>query len=344
MRLKIKNIQKSIDSISCAIDAFFTFDWLTVTNIHILIVNYFKKNIILKTQKIRIIMFHVQKNILLFSITILFSSLMQSNYQAEHCVDFDEGMRYQFIDNQNDFLSFDKDFYARLPFQPLLQAMLEGVMPYQFLDTSIDSNSPYLLIKSTTSYVYLVGIPNQEQLDIILAKLSQSKGLSVVCDESLQTYFVQHGFSLQPRMEFEYVGNKNFIENDLPVGFQVQALNLALFKQSPWYGFIASIYAGPQRFLDRGFGFALVDEAGNSVAQAYGTFIGNGLCEVGIVTHPDHRGKGYILYPAIAVMQECFARGIMPVWSCNVENIASFKTAHKLGFKIKRHYAFLKKN
>jgi RimJ/RimL family protein N-acetyltransferase len=288
-------------------------------------------------------MLRVQKNILLFSITIIFTHVIQSNYQAEHYVEFDETMRYQFVDNQNDSVSFDKKFYLGLPFQPLLQAMLQGVMPYEFLDVSNHDQNPYVLIKSTANYVYLVGKPNQDQLEAILLALSQHKGLALICDESLQSYFVQHGFSLQSRMEFEYAGNKELQQNDIPEGFQVQPLNLALFKQSTWYGFIASIYAGPQRFLDKGFGFALVDDAGNSVAQAYGTFIGNGLCEIGIVTHPDHRGKGYIVYPAIAVIQECFARGITPVWSCNVENIASFKTAHKLGFKIKRHYVFLKK-
>ncbi len=322
---------------------FYYLSWFKIKNMYVLVVNYLKKIIILKTQKIRIIMFRVQKNILLYSITILFTHFIESNYQAEHHVDFDETMRYQFVDNQKDLFNFDKKFYLGLPFQPLLQAMLEGVMPYDFLDLSIDDQNPYLLIKSTANYVYLLGKPNQDQLEAILLALSQYKGLALICDESLQSYFVQHGFSLQSRMEFEYAGNKELMQNDLPEGFQVQPLNLALFKQSAWYGFIASIYAGPQRFLDKGFGFALVDEAGNSVAQAYGTFIGNGLCEIGIVTHPDHRGKGYILYPAIALIQECFARGIKPVWSCNVENIASFKTAHKLGFKIKRHYAFLKK-
>ncbi len=149
---------------------------------------------------------------------------------------------------------------------------------------------------------------------------------------------------MQPRIEF--VHDQDFTNSSfdiMPQGLHLELLNLTLLKQSAWSGFLASLQTGAQRFIDSNFGFALVDEQGNSVAQAYGAMIGNGMCEIGILTDEKYRGKGYILYPAYAIIQECYRRGLQPIWSCNTENIASWKTAFKLGFRIKRHYAFLKK-
>lgn len=100
---------------------------------------------------------------------------------------------------------------------------------------------------------------------------------------------------------------------------------------------------GSEKILETIFAFALVDENGISIAQAYGTMVGNDSCEIGVIINPDYRGKGYIVYPAIKVIEKCLDLNLKPVWSCNTENIASLKTALKLGFTIKRHYAFLKK-
>ena len=288
-------------------------------------------------------MFKVRAGLFIFA-AVLFSCGVQANYQAEHYVEFDETMRYQFMPQQDDIDQLPEGLYPSvLPYQPLLQGMLQGIMPYQLLAISADDESPYFLIKSTGSYVYLVGYPDEYQLDVILQKLSNYKNIVLICDEWLQSYFVQHGFVFQPRIEFEYDYYHDLVQKEVPAGFTVQPLDIKLLRQSPWYGFIASVHAGAQNFLDKAFGFALVNEEGVSVAQAYGAFIGGGECEIGVITHPDHRGKGYVIYPAIATIQESLARGLTPAWSCNSENIASYKTAHKLGFTIKRHYVFLKK-
>ncbi|MBX9838549.1 MAG: GNAT family N-acetyltransferase, partial [Silvanigrellaceae bacterium] len=132
-------------------------------------------------------------------------------------------------------------------------------------------------------------------------------------------------------------------EKELPEGCTVQLCDKNLLQQSPWFACLSLAAGGSNNFLENCFGYALVDEQGNWLAQAYGAFIGGDECEIGIITHPDHRGKGYIFYPLYAVMQECLNQDLVPVWSCNTENIASLKTALKFGFKINRHYAFLKR-
>jgi len=283
---------------------------------------------------------YIQK-VAVFSI-IFFSLSIQTCYQGQNDIDCDEVQRHQLVGNLDLVKQFGPLFFERLPFQTLLQGLISGQHPYQMVLCDQHSQSPYVLIKSMANYIYLVGMPHAEQLTKILAVLSDYKNLNLICEESLQGYFLQHGFAVQSRIELAYRPDFEFVVKDLPAGFSVQPLDMQLLQESAWIDFLVCMHGGAQRFLDISFGYALVNDQGISVAQAYGVFVGNGLCEVGIVTNPEHRGKGYILFPTVALLQKCHELGLQPVWNCNAENIASLKTALKLGFIIKRHYAFLK--
>lgn len=274
-------------------------------------------------------------------IACLLTGMVFANYQAEHYEECDETRQYQYLQVDADWYNFLRSKFMDLPFQPLLQGMLIGDYPCELCVVAHDNN--WVLIQSSSSYVYLAGYYLQDdELDLIWGYLESYKKLIIVCHESLQAYFVKKGLTIQPRIEFKHYDDFASNELEIPQGFSVQRLDMQLFRQSPWYGFLASIAGGPAAFLEKSFGYALVDADGNSVAQAYGAFIGDNECEIGIVTHPDYRGKGYITYPLQAVIDECIERDITPMWSCNSENIASLKTAMKFGFTIHRHYVFLK--
>ena len=53
-------------------------------------------------------------------------------------------------------------------------------------------------------------------------------------------------------------------------------------------------------------------------------------------TMPEHRGKGYALAAAVAVIHAALAAGLTPVWSCRQENVASVRLAESLGFGVAR--------
>lgn len=280
--------------------------------------------------------------ILKYLVVVLYSVTVYGAYQFEHYQPYDDTRSYTCMQIANLIPDVLQDSLSSLPFQPLLQGILSGVYPYE--QYIIAEDASWILIKSTSSYAYLLGNNLKTQaLDAILEYLTGYKSLVLICDESLQTYFMQHGFTPQPRMELMHDMSADMIQPSVLDNFTVQPLDVHLLKQSPWYGFLTTTIGGAQKFVDIAFGYAIVDAQGKSVAQAYGAFIGNGLCEVGIVTHPDYRGKGYIIYPLYALMQECLQRNLTPVWSCNTENKASFKTAVKFGFNVHRHYVFLKK-
>jgi GNAT superfamily N-acetyltransferase len=167
--------------------------------------------------------------------------------------------------------------------------------------------------------------------------------ISLICDEKFHFYFIKKGFSVNPRVELELSKGHQQSPIVIPIGYKVLAIdNLDLFKQCVWFDFISSFYCGPERFLKQGLGFALVNEAGKSVAESYAV-VGAGLGEIGVATRAEFQGKGFATFISNHMIHECQKRGLKPIWSCDVDNSASLKVAIKLGFEIKRYYLFLKK-
>ncbi len=273
-----------------------------------------------------------------------FFSLVLSQ-QTEHYGMLDRSIPTYFLDDAALFNSFDKKYLESIRFQPLLFGLLQGIHPYQTLLQHYESqDSFYVMIKSHGSYVYILGTLTEHDIDDVCDFLSCYRNIIVICDESLQGYFVQRGFYVRPRIEMIYNFDFIYHQNPLPEGFFVKKLDQELFEQSPWFGFISNIHGSTERFLTQGIGYGLVNDQGFCFAQAYSAMLSETSCEIGVITHPDYRGNGYIVFPACALIEECLRRNLIPIWSCDSSNTASLKTALKLGFSIHHHYAFIKKD
>jgi len=93
-------------------------------------------------------------------------------------------------------------------------------------------------------------------------------------------------------------------------------------------------------FLERGIGFCLLhgeEEVSHCTADcAAGTQV-----DVGIYTAPAHRRKGLAAAVVAATVEHCLAHGFRQVgWHCNTENVGSWKTAERVGFRRNREYAY----
>jgi hypothetical protein len=237
--------------------------------------------------------------------------------------------------------AYDTATLSRLPNQAVLHAMLEGNSPSKIIKSQSDSD---YIIMIRWHRAILIGNPTETELATIAYDLLQNSDVSLICEERLQGFFVQHGFMVQPRIGLEFCAH-NKPSHPLPAGFTLLPLNtIELLRQCMWYNRVVNgFYDGPENFLKKGFGFALIDDKGTIVSESYGSFIGGGLCELSIVTKPNEQSKGYATIAAERAMQECLQRNLKPRWSCNSENGASLKVALKLGFQITNHYAFLVK-
>ena len=62
--------------------------------------------------------------------------------------------------------------------------------------------------------------------------------------------------------------------------------------------------------------------------------------EIGIETRALYRGQGLARAVAAAMIRNCFASGLTPVWACRKENTASLMLAQSLGFVITKELPF----
>jgi GNAT superfamily N-acetyltransferase len=235
----------------------------------------------------------------------------------------------------NYLISFDD-----LPNQTLINGIVHNIHPHQLFK----QNESSLFIKSNALYAYLAGELNESELQEIAAQLSTYDEVTLICEEKFHTFFLEHGYSLQPRIEFEFslANKKNAIE--CPVGCAIVPIKtIGLFKKCLRFDFISTLYGSSEHFLNTGFGFALVDDQGNPLAEAYAALLSNQACEISVITHPEHRSKGFSTLVVHHMICECLKRGLQPHWSCNADNAASRSVAHKSGFTIKRYYAQLKR-
>ncbi len=85
-------------------------------------------------------------------------------------------------------------------------------------------------------------------------------------------------------------------------------------------------------FAKNGVGFSLFYE-GKLATTAFSAYIFEGILELGMETFPEYRGKGLAQLVCSALIDYCMDHNYEPVWSCRLENVASYKLAQKLGFE-----------
>lgn len=94
-----------------------------------------------------------------------------------------------------------------------------------------------------------------------------------------------------------------------------------------------------RQFEAEGVGFSYVHE-GKIASTAYSSFLHDDYLELGIETRPEHRGKGFALKVCAALIDYCLERAYTPVWSCRLENTASYRLALNLGFEVKEIFPY----
>ena len=101
----------------------------------------------------------------------------------------------------------------------------------------------------------------------------------------------------------------------------------------------SQLYNSAKNFLSYGTGYALC-RGDHVISEAYAS-IGGGHAEIGVITHPDYRGKGCASFIVSHLMQKCRKERIEPIWSCQIHNRSSLNTGLKLGFYISNYYMLM---
>jgi len=101
---------------------------------------------------------------------------------------------------------------------------------------------------------------------------------------------------------------------------------------------IAAAWGDVGNLVTTGTGFCILCE-NEVVSWCVADCVAGDRIEVGINTDPGHRRRGLATIAAAAAVEDCLQRGFAMVgWHCEADNVASWKTAQKAGFRRERTY------
>ncbi len=134
----------------------------------------------------------------------------------------------------------------------------------------------------------------------------------------------------------------------VPAGCTVRRVDQALLDDSTivfpealrdWFDF-TEMWWTMENFLVKGVSFCVV-EGSEVVSWCVSDCAAGDRIDVGIITHPGHRRRGFAAIATAATVEYCLSHGFSAIgWHCNAENIGSWKTAEKVGFERNREYIY----
>jgi RimJ/RimL family protein N-acetyltransferase len=119
----------------------------------------------------------------------------------------------------------------------------------------------------------------------------------------------------------------------VPLGLRVVPMTAELAEKADreMPEVIGLIWAGYERFGERGFGALMLDgDRPVSMCCAFG--VGAGEANLGVMTVPDYRRRGLATICSHACVEMAFDRGLEPTWDCDQPNVASGALALAIGF------------
>jgi RimJ/RimL family protein N-acetyltransferase len=134
----------------------------------------------------------------------------------------------------------------------------------------------------------------------------------------------------------------------IPRGYSIQRVDQALLHESEvvftgmvreWMD-VEQMWETEENFLAKGISYVGVFDR-KVVSWCSPDCVAGNQMDIGIFTHPAHRRKGVAAAVVAATVEDCFDHGYTAVgWHCNAGNVASWKTAEKVGFERNREYTY----
>lgn len=127
-------------------------------------------------------------------------------------------------------------------------------------------------------------------------------------------------------------GKYNLIRQKIQNGHLPVRMDRDLYEKMNGTVVPKNFWNNAEDFCKNGVGFTIVIN-NKPVCTAYSAYILDRQLELGIETTAECRGKGYALNACMALIDYCIENNYEPVWSCRLENTASYELARKLGFE-----------
>jgi RimJ/RimL family protein N-acetyltransferase len=206
--------------------------------------------------------------------------------------------------------------------------------------------------------IYLLGEANNKQFNIQAGKIIKEYIFpNQLADKEVHREWILNFFSEEwkSKINMELKLN-NWFEVDLwhfkleklvplkwkeqiPVGYEVQQVDEKfltkshLKNHSSITSWIYKRWKGNVDFFQRGFCFCLVKDDEEIVSWAMSDWSTQNYIIMGIETDENYRKQGFATIVTAAAAEYCISKNIDLRWFCNAQNIGSWKTAEKVGFR-----------
>lgn len=127
-------------------------------------------------------------------------------------------------------------------------------------------------------------------------------------------------------------------------GYTIEFLNEEFFERKDLTNFneitnyINKSWSSKEAFLMSGFGFCLVNKDNRIISWCISDWVTDEKTEIGVGTDENFRRRGYATLVVNATLNYCLKKNFKVGWHCSNHNIASQKTAEKVGFKLEKEY------
>lgn len=149
----------------------------------------------------------------------------------------------------------------------------------------------------------------------------------------------------QTRVNFRFDANKyaEFRSKQSTGQFEIIRTGEEEFQNMPGTVVPKFFWQSASQFINEGIGFSLRFN-GELACTAFSAFINDRQLELGIESATQFHGKGFAMHTCAALIDYCLENRYEPVWSCRLENTASYLLAQKLGFEPVDYHPFYKMN
>ena len=193
------------------------------------------------------------------------------------------------------------------------------------------------IVRHNCGFAFIFGIPTARDLEqiIFLMHKAGEKGRRFVlfCEnERLGRYFeMNSGVKVEKRYFFELAQDKSG-DIILPENFVIKPIDSSILPRLDGRIKPSFSWESDESFLQKGVGFCAM-YGDTPAAWAFSAAVSDCEIDIGVETLEGFRGKGLAAAVACKMVDFALSIGKKPVWACHSENIASRKTAEKIGFE-----------
>ena len=260
---------------------------------------------------------------------------------------------------QNSYLDLISLYSNQSYFFPIINSVLEGKQKGKVLVDNTDNPSLFLIISNSgysqflrisnevDSYQSIVRFLNEfEQFDELPKKLwiynipdLTHNYFQVGGKHSSNNITENSKINITERTRYYfYFGGITLEKNELMSSFSLD--NIQNVTQELNLNILDKFYVSYEDAVINSFGVFLSD--GNQViTTCYAAAVSNNFAEIDIVTNEKFRKMGFAKLIANHFIERCVSVGVVPVWDCYSNNLASMNTALALGFKEMYRYKCL---